>query len=245
MLEVRAAGMGLPGNTTSSELNSICERERRTRDLEPALIVTSIGLGLVHTWAGRYSMTPDGISYLDVGSAFFRRDWSGAFNAYWSPLYAWIQGLVIGFLKPSTRWEFPVAHFVNFGIFLATLSAFRFLLHSCLGHRRLRAPRLSEESGNLHDWIVTLLAYAVFWWVSFELMPLYEIGPDLALSACLYIAVGLLLEARLKPESKVFLLLGVALGAGYWVKAPFFPLALVFLALAYLWGRRTVGWSSG
>jgi hypothetical protein len=76
--------------------------------LEPALIVVSICLGLVHTWAGHYFMSPDGISYLDVGSAFVRRDWVGAFNAYWSPLCAWVLGVVIGGLKPSPRWEFPL-----------------------------------------------------------------------------------------------------------------------------------------
>lgn len=227
---------------TGAQLDPI-RKKRLARDLEPALVVTSIFLGLVHTWAGRYSMSVDGISYLDVGAAFFRRDWFGAFNAYWSPAYAWIQGLIVGLLKPSIRWEFPVEHLVNFGIFLVTLLAFRFLVHACLDYRRL-SPLLDEDSENLHDWIVTLLAYTVFWWVTFELMPLYEIGPDLALSGCLYMAVGLLLRARLSLRSRDFLLLGAALGTGYWFKAPFFPVAIVFLGLAYVWGRHTVGWSS-
>jgi hypothetical protein len=190
-------------------------------------------------------MQPDGISYLDVGTAFFQRNWSGAFNAYWSPLYAWIQGLVLGVLTPSARWEFPVAHVVNFAIFLATLAAFRFLLHCALDYQQMSSPQLDQDSENLRDWAITLLTYAVFWWVSFELMPLYDIAPDLALSGCLYLAVGLLLRARVKLQTKDFLLLGVALAVGYWVKAPFFLLGLAFLALAYYWGRRTAGWTSG
>ena len=215
------------------------------KGLEQFLIVLTISFGLVHTWAGRYSMSPDGISYLDVGSAFFRRDWFGAFNAYWSPLYAWTQGVAIGLINPSSRWEFPVAHVVNFFVLLATLAAFRFFLRSCLTFRRLVSVPLAEDRQFLSDWAVLLLAYPLFWWASFELMPLYEIGPDLAVSACLYTAVGLLLYARTTSRRRDFLFLGFVLGVGYWVKAPFFLLAFVFLAVAYLWARRSAGWASG
>jgi hypothetical protein len=34
-------------------------------------------------------------------------------------------------------------------------------------------------------------------------------------------------------------LLGLTLGVGYWVKAALFPLAIVFLVVAYLWNRRS------
>ena len=56
----------------------------------------SLALGLLHAWMGRYSMNPDGMSYLDVGDSFFRRDWANAVNAWWSPLYPWTLGLVVG-----------------------------------------------------------------------------------------------------------------------------------------------------
>jgi hypothetical protein len=219
--------------------------QRHSMRSEGTLIAVTICFGLVHTWAGRYSMSPDGISYLDVGSAFFRHDWFGAFNAYWSPLYSWVQGVAMGVLKPSPRWEFPVGHVVNFGVLLVALAAFRFLLQSCLLYRRWRGLQVAGEQEYLPDWVVTLFAYPIFWWASFELMPLYEIGPDQALSACLYAASGLLLCARSTSHRRDFLLFGFVLGVGYWVKAPFFIVALVFLALAYLWGRRSAGWASG
>lgn len=50
--------------------------------LERILVFTSLALGLLHAWFGRYSMNPDGISYLDVGDSFFRRDWANAVNAW-------------------------------------------------------------------------------------------------------------------------------------------------------------------
>jgi len=55
--------------------------------LERSPVVASVALGLVHAWVGRYSMNPDGISYLDMGEALVRRDWQSAINAYWSPLF--------------------------------------------------------------------------------------------------------------------------------------------------------------
>ena len=34
-------------------------------------------------------MISDGVSYLDIGDAYFRGDWKAAVNAYWSPVYSW------------------------------------------------------------------------------------------------------------------------------------------------------------
>ena len=98
--------------------------------LEPVLLFASLALGLLHAWLGRYAMNRDGMSYLDVGDSFFRHDWTNAVNAYWSPLYPWTIGLVLGAAQPSPRWEFPLVHLVNFGVFVVALFAFRFLLHA-------------------------------------------------------------------------------------------------------------------
>ncbi|MBZ5683886.1 MAG: hypothetical protein LAP86_02520 [Acidobacteriia bacterium] len=96
--------------------------------LDAALLGTSVLLGLLHAWMSRYAMNPDGMSYLDLGDSFFHRDWAHAVNAWWSPLYPWVVGNVCGILKPSMKWEFPLVHAVNFGIFLVALLAFRYLL---------------------------------------------------------------------------------------------------------------------
>jgi hypothetical protein len=219
------------------------DASRSLRKLRGVLLAVSVVFAAVHTWAGRYSMSPDGISYLDVGSAFFRHDWFGAFNAYWSPLYAWVQGVALGLPNPSPRWEFPAAHVVNFVVFLIALVSFRFLLSSCLIFRN--SISLADQRRFLPDWAVELIAHPVFWWVSFELIPIYEVGPDLALSACVYAAIGFLLRSRVRSRHSDFLLFGFLLGIGYWVKAPFFLLAFVLLVLAYFWGRGLAGWSSG
>ena len=51
------------------------------RALEPVLVLLTLSLGIINLWQARYSMDPDGMSYLDVGRSFFHRDWGNAMNA--------------------------------------------------------------------------------------------------------------------------------------------------------------------
>jgi hypothetical protein len=121
--------------------------------IEPVLMVASVALGLLHPWVGRYAMNPDGISYLDVGDSFFRRDSVNAMNAWWSPLYPWTIGLVLGVAKPSPKWEFPLVHLVNLGVFVIALFAFRCLLHTLL---RFVRERTSDVKPNACDGLLLL-----------------------------------------------------------------------------------------
>ena len=73
----------------------------RLRNLDLGLLVVTMLLGFLHAWASGHSMNPDGMSYLDVGDAFYNHDWVHAVNAWWSPLYPWIVGSVLGIFKPS------------------------------------------------------------------------------------------------------------------------------------------------
>lgn len=73
--------------------------------LDRSLLWASVLLGVVHSWMSRWAMNPDGMSYLDLGDSFFQRDWAHAVNAWWSPLYPWLVGNVVGILKPSMKWS--------------------------------------------------------------------------------------------------------------------------------------------
>lgn len=225
------------------QTDRVFEQSTWARGGDRLVVAMTIVLGIVHTWAGRYSMSPDGVSYIDVGRAFFRHDWFNAFNAYWSPLYGWVLGTVLGFVHPSPRLEYPVAHALNFCVFLGTFFGFRFLLRSWRDYRS--SIDVADGHTPLPDWAVNLIAVPLFWWACFEMMPLYEVGPDLALSACVYLVIGFLLRARARSRPSDFILMGFVLGLGYWVKAPFFLLSFEFLLIAYLWGRRLPGWRSG
>src|SRR6266576_5401755 len=92
-------------------------------------------LGLIQAWVGRFGMNPDGISYLDIGDGFWRGNWHMLLNGYWSPFYGFILGLAMKILKPSSYWEFPVVHLVNFLIYLLALLSFDFFLREFIKSR--------------------------------------------------------------------------------------------------------------
>ena len=214
--------------------------------LERVLLFASLALGLFHAWVGRHAMNHDGMSYLDVGTSFFHRDWANAVNAYWSPLYPWTLGLVLGIAKPSPRWEFPLVHLVNFGVFVAALLAFRFLLYALLAFESEPTPGANPNRGEpLPNWALILLAYAIFLWTALEVERLFEVTPDLAAMAYVCLTSAMLLRLSRRPTLWKFALFGLVLALGYWTKAILFPLGFVILAASYWWHRSRPGWARG
>jgi len=211
---------------------------------ERTIILTTLCLGAVHSWVGRYAMNPDGVSYLDVGDSFFRRDWANAVNAWWSPLYPWTLGIVLGVVRPSPRWEFPLVQLVNFGYFIFALFAFRFLLHASLAWMRERASG-HDISERLPESLVILLAYAIFLWIVLELVTVYDVSPDLAVLAIYCLAMGILLRLPHSLKMRDFTVFGLVLGLGYWAKTIMFPLGIATLVVSYLWKRSLSGWGRG
>src|SRR5215472_16187932 len=105
------------------------------RSLRICCWAVAILLGAAQAWGTRFSMNPDGVSYLDIGDAWWRGDWRHAMNAYWSPLYSWILGCGLKIVKPSIYWEFPLVHLVDLLIYVGTLAAFEFFLTAVLSLR--------------------------------------------------------------------------------------------------------------
>lgn len=114
-------------------------KSKRDRRLRVIFFLLAIFLGGLDAWSARHAITPDGISYLDMGDAYVRRDWGMAVNGLWSPLYSWLLGLAMLILKPSPYWEVAVAHIVNFVIYLCALCCFDFLLRELLLYLRVPA----------------------------------------------------------------------------------------------------------
>jgi hypothetical protein len=178
-------------------------------------------------------MGPDGISYLDMGDAYLRGDWHTAVNVYWSPLYSWLLGAALKILRPSAYWEFPVVHVVNSFIFLGALASFEFLLRALIDWQRKRKPSGEDGLVSLPPWAWYLIGYSVFLWISFELMKLEQVTPDMCVAAFVYLASGLLLRIRGGCTAWfTFALLGIVLGFGYLAKAILFPLSFIFFGVA-------------
>jgi len=191
-------------------------------------------LGASQAWATRFTMNPDGISYLDMGDAYWRGDWHMAINAYFSPLYSWILGFFMKVLRPSPYWEYPLAHLVNFLIYLAALGCFEFFLRNFIRSRRHSAES-ARKQGNvtLPEWGWWILGYALFIFASLQLITLCLITPDMCVAAFVYLLSALILQIQAgtgTPRTVMFL--GILLGLAYLAKAVMFPLALVFIAVA-------------
>ena len=201
-------------------------------------LALSISLGLVCAWAGRYSMNPDGISYLDLGDYYLRADWSHVANAYWSPMYAWLLGVAMRVVKPSASWQFPVAHAVNFLVYLWALLCFHYFVRSLLLEQRREQARLGEpQFHHVSERGLWATAYALFLWSSLVLIGLSNVTPDLLLSGWIYLAAGLLVRVQDEQSYAKFAALGTVLGAAYLSKSVMFPLAFLFLVVALFSGN--------
>jgi hypothetical protein len=179
-------------------------------------MAVSFALGLAQAWRSRFFMNHDGVSYLDMGDAYLRGDWHTAINGYFNPLYAWMQALAHFVLRPSMYWEYPLAHLVNYGIFVVTVFAFEYFLQGLIKDRE-------------DVFAIRSIAYSIFLWSSLELMTVSMIEPDMIVCACVYAALGMLLRS---PSTKP-VALGAALAIGYYTKAWVFPLALIILFAAW------------
>jgi len=188
-------------------------------------------LGLFQAWASRHVLTGDSISYLDMAGAISRGHWGAAVNAYWSPLYPGLLGLALKIVGPSKSWEIPFSHLLNFAVYVGALGCFHFFLRSLLNaHRNAESKASSEGSRILPEWAWVSLGFALFTWTSLQLIHLVVLNPDLCVAAFVYLAGGLLLRIRVRPADwRIYLILGVVLGLGYWAKAPMFPMAFVFM----------------
>ncbi|MGH9882789.1 MAG: hypothetical protein ACRD6N_15235, partial [Pyrinomonadaceae bacterium] len=191
-------------------------------------------LGLIQAWATRHFINPDGVSYLDVADKYIQHDWTWAVNAYWSPLYSWLLGAALYVLRPSSYWEYPVVHLVNFIVYLVAFGCFEFLLSQVVRHQSER-DRLSSDESFLPAWAWQALGYVLFLWCTLVLITITVVTPDMCVAAAVFLLAGLMIRFRLQPERwSGFVWFGVALSVAYLAKAVMFPLAFVFLIVCVL-----------
>jgi hypothetical protein len=183
-----------------------------------------IFLAGLQAFAGRYSMNPDALSYLDLARAFLTSDFREATNPYWGPLYPSILALAFWLVGPTAKTLFPLVHAVNFGIFVAALVAFEFLLRELLRGRQSDV----EQSRLLSTSALVFFTFAVFLYSTLHLIGLQLVTPDLCVAAVCFTAAALILRVlRRSPTWPGAIFLGVVLGLGYLAKSVMFPLGLL------------------
>jgi hypothetical protein len=197
----------------------------------------AIGLAVAQLWAAanNHAMNEDGINYLDMADAYMRGDWQNAINSVWSPMYSWILGPILHLLDPPMKWEFPIAHLVNFVIFLGALVCFEFFWRQVIHYMQINALGGSgEQYTTLPEWALLALGYLLFISSALYQIGIWAVTPDMLMSAFVYLAAGLILRIRLGNDSwRTFILLGWVLGLSYLAKAFMFPLAWIVLGISF------------
>jgi 4-amino-4-deoxy-L-arabinose transferase-like glycosyltransferase len=85
----------------------------------------------------------------------------------------------------------------------------------------------------LPKWALLALGYTLFIWVALDWITIGYAGPDLLMSAFVYLASHILLCIRRgSTRWLTFVLLGVVLGCGYLTKAFMFPMSFIFLGIS-------------
>jgi hypothetical protein len=191
-------------------------------------------LGAASAWVARYTMYPDGVSYLDVGDAFWHGDWHNAINAYWSPLYPLMLGLFMKIFRPSIAREYPLVHVVNFLLYVFALICFDVFLRTFLERPAHTQDVAAEPEIDLPTkWAWVLIGYSAFVVSSVLLITISFVSGDMVVAAMIYLASALILRIhRGKGTSGAFALLGLVLGVGYLAKAVMFVMSVPFFAVA-------------
>ncbi len=212
-------------------MSNHADQERRLSRV--AWLVVFI-LGFVQAWATRYQIEADGISYLDIADKYLQRDWAAAVNAYWSPLYSWLLAAGMFTFRPSSYWEYPLVHLINFLVYLVAFGCFEFLLFQIIRYQQAGTDHRGDGSF-LPTWAWQSIGYVLFLWSSLFLITISVVTPDMVVAAFVFLLAGIMIWIRLHPERWTgFVCFGLALGVAYLAKSVMFPLAFVFLTVCLL-----------
>lgn len=205
------------------------------RTLRHSFVVFALVLGFIDSVAARNTMNPDGISYLDMGSAFWRGDWHAAVNGLWSPLYGVLIGAVLRATGTGPHGEFPMVHAVNFVFYVIAVLCFDFFLQALIDRGDEEAgTRTHNVAGPLPVWALRAVGYPLFTWATLTGTGLAVVAPDVLAAALIYLAAGLSVRRRSSDVGGGHLpALGIVLGIGYLARGLLFPLAVVLLGAGW------------
>ena len=135
----------------------------------------AVGLGAAISLVSiaQQSMNEDGISYLDIGDAFYGGDYAEIINAHWSPLYSIVQGAALALVKPSMDTELIVVHGTNFLIYVFCLLSFEFFWNAAT--KSPERPRYLR----LPPWALMMVGYLLFVYGSLYLVEIWAVTPDI------------------------------------------------------------------
>lgn len=193
------------------------------RTVRWALRIAIVVVGGLQGWAERYSISPDGVSYLNLSDGWASGNLSAGINAYWSPLYPAIIGIVRALVDPTLANESTLLHLVNFLFMVLGLVGFELFLAELRARQtKVHAPAGRNETSPADSVWWDLFNYGVFAWGALQLISVGSSTPDMIVAAALYFAAALTLRIHRAPSSWAFVSLGIVLGLGFLAKAAMF-----------------------
>jgi len=171
--------------------NQVLQRSPRTV-LRLVFWILGILIACLQTWAYRYRVTADSISYLDMSDGVMPGgDWHRLINGTWSPLYPFLLGIFRRVFGISPSNEVAAAHLLNIVVFVFAFMCFEFFLRNFL----LRMENCEAAQGQRSTFPLAtylVIAYSPFLWSSFLAISLQVLRPDMLMSGFLYLSIGLL-----------------------------------------------------
>jgi hypothetical protein len=205
------------------------------RPIASVLFWASIAAGAVMAYVLRQRMNVDGVSYLDVASAYARGDWHLAISGYWSPLYCW---LLAAFLKlPHTiSTEYPLVNFASFTCFVFALWGFhRFWMYFQSPERGPENEGYTLAIAAPAVWLA--LGYSLFLYLFLQLISVTT--PDVLSSGFIFLSAERTLNwARSRQKTIIDAIsLALILGLGYLSKAILLYWGAAILAVLFCQNR--------
>lgn len=189
-----------------------------------AWVALAVGVGLIDVWGCRYSLNPDGISYVDLARHAIASGPSGLVNGYWSPGYPALIAPVLRLMRHGWITAIPVLHLLNLAVYIVSLLVFLNLM---------RSGQSPEPDVNASQRGATALGVAVFVVIAIQCIGLGLLTPDFGVMLLVLLTVRCCWQLERSAHSwRAAIGLGLVLGLGYWMKAILLPLnALLLLGL--------------
>ncbi len=199
----------------------------------------SVGILLAsaQAWIGRFQVSADSISYLDMSDGVQRgSDWHLLVNGMYSQLYPFLLGVFRRIFNISPGNEIAASHLLGVGFFIFAFGCFEFFLVGAA--RKLEVPDQAhgenQTSGPLPKWAFLSVAYSLFLWSAISHIELVVPRADMLLSGFIYLTLGLVLRMQGRPARwRNYLWLGVVLGVGILAKEAMLPIGCLALASTF------------
>ena len=203
------------------------------------LLLLPFSLAVALLLPGDESM--DAVSYFEIAEGILTHHWHLIVNGYWNPGYAFVISLSRSIAHAGIGQEWPLARITNLA--LLALFALSIVVFICaLREGREYGWDLCEPlpSGTRRISALGLLIFSLAMLLDGlqDSFSPKRVNPDLMVNMIYVLLMSLLVNLPSRQKIWRYALIGVLCGAGYLVKAIFFPLSLLLIVMLAFVGTK-------